>query len=524
MTQLFTNNAATATVGAITNVATSITVADGSKFPAPVAPDFALLTLVGLDGNGNENAWEVVKLTERAANVLTVVRGQEGTAAAAWADATRIELRLTAAGMSAKLDADLSTLTDAGALDGTETLPVNKTGAKRTTVQKILDWIKTQAITWAAKQTFSAGVDSVLNFGGSGAANVKALAAGTANSQRAGYSFYPTFGATADYATRRAADIWAGFDAGTWGAEHLSFGVGDAGDVQNQTTERVRIDATGSLELKSQGARIRGDFSNASLASRVAFQTNTANAATNIHAIPNGTSRQSGFKAETDPALASGVVASIDALETDARISSSTRGAFAQQALTFYIGATEAFRITPSRRFEIGTSALAPGLFIGRGDTANEGGQLELARATDNASAAVIDVFGNTATPDLRVIINSLVSLTVKGTGNVEHTNYTKLGESSPAIKVKKLTGTTGSAANTTGSVAHGVDVTKILSVSGYFINNASQRVSFSFTRDSGAQLVELFWDATNIHTVTGPGTTSACWSKSFTIFITYEE
>jgi hypothetical protein len=96
MTQLFANNVSTTLNGAISTVATVLTVANGSGMPAPTGGDFFLLTLVGLDGNGNESAWEIVKVTARTGNDLTVERAQEGTSARAWPDATRCELRLTA--------------------------------------------------------------------------------------------------------------------------------------------------------------------------------------------------------------------------------------------------------------------------------------------------------------------------------------------------------------------------------------------------------------------------------------------
>lgn len=96
MAQLFANNASTILNGAINNSTTTIVVLNGAAFPAPGAGDFFTATLVGTDTNGNENAWEIVTVTARSGNTLTVVRGQEGTAAASWANGTRIELRLTA--------------------------------------------------------------------------------------------------------------------------------------------------------------------------------------------------------------------------------------------------------------------------------------------------------------------------------------------------------------------------------------------------------------------------------------------
>lgn len=100
MTQLFANNITTTLNGAILAGDTFITVSDGSAMPSPTSGDYFLLTLIGLDGNGNENAWEIVKVTARTGNALTVVRAQEGTSAVGWADATRCELRLTAGSLA----------------------------------------------------------------------------------------------------------------------------------------------------------------------------------------------------------------------------------------------------------------------------------------------------------------------------------------------------------------------------------------------------------------------------------------
>lgn len=46
-------------------------------------------------------------------------------------------------------------LTEITANAGTDVLPVNDGAAKKTTLTKILTWIRTQANTWSAKQTFS---------------------------------------------------------------------------------------------------------------------------------------------------------------------------------------------------------------------------------------------------------------------------------------------------------------------------------------------------------------------------------
>jgi hypothetical protein len=90
MTQLFSNNAVATVNGAITDVATSITVTDGSAMPSPTGGDFFLATLS--DGTNIE----IVKCTARATNTLTVARAQEGTTGFAFADLDAVELRATA--------------------------------------------------------------------------------------------------------------------------------------------------------------------------------------------------------------------------------------------------------------------------------------------------------------------------------------------------------------------------------------------------------------------------------------------
>jgi len=95
MTKLFSNNAETTLAAGITTTGqTSISVTDGSVFPNPVAPDYFIATITQA---ATETSWEEVKVTARSSNTLTVVRGQEGSAAATWLSGDKIEIRWTAA-------------------------------------------------------------------------------------------------------------------------------------------------------------------------------------------------------------------------------------------------------------------------------------------------------------------------------------------------------------------------------------------------------------------------------------------
>jgi hypothetical protein len=96
MPALFSNNASATLASSITSAATSITVSTGmgSLFPALTSELYFYATLTD-----SSNNLEIVKVTGRAADVLTVVRAQEGTTARAYAAADKIELRITAAVM-----------------------------------------------------------------------------------------------------------------------------------------------------------------------------------------------------------------------------------------------------------------------------------------------------------------------------------------------------------------------------------------------------------------------------------------
>lgn len=106
MNQVFSNNAVTALVGSVGGSDNIMTVANGSAFPALSSGSFFLATLIEPNANGNEVAWEIIKVIDRNGNTLSVVRGQEGTAARAWPDGAVIEARLTAGTLAAKAPLD----------------------------------------------------------------------------------------------------------------------------------------------------------------------------------------------------------------------------------------------------------------------------------------------------------------------------------------------------------------------------------------------------------------------------------
>jgi len=86
----FTNNAKTTLASSLTNVATSASVVDGSVFPTLGAGEYFYCTFD--DGSNNE----IVKVTARSGNTLTIVRGVDNTSARAFSSGDSAELRATA--------------------------------------------------------------------------------------------------------------------------------------------------------------------------------------------------------------------------------------------------------------------------------------------------------------------------------------------------------------------------------------------------------------------------------------------
>lgn len=114
---------------------------------------------------------------------------------------------------------------------------------------------------------------------------------------------------------------------------------------------------TGNLNFSGNGLRITGDFSNATIANRLIFQTNTTNAVTAISAIPSGTATQSNLILynNSDPTNAS--TANILVNATEARINSGATGTGPALPMTFYTGGSERARIDTSGNVGIGTAS-----------------------------------------------------------------------------------------------------------------------------------------------------------------------
>jgi hypothetical protein len=121
------------------------------------------------------------------------------------------------------------------------------------------------------------------------------------------------------------------------------------------------ISDAGNLIFTGVGNRIQGDFSNATESNRVAFQTSTADNATNVNVLPNGTATLSAFAAVNNSNPNNAGYLAISSTTAVNIIDSGKTGTGTYNPLALYTNGAEKARLTTTGALSFGATGTAYG-------------------------------------------------------------------------------------------------------------------------------------------------------------------
>jgi len=147
-----------------------------------------------------------------------------------------------------------------------------------------------------------------------------------------------------------------------------------------------------NLAFQGTGNRITGDFSNATVANRVAFQTSTVDGATAIIALPNGTSTDSSFQSFGTSSTTNSSRTTLATNSTESTIRADRIGSGTYLPMTFYTNGSERIRIDTSGRLLIGS----PNTYTWNSITSG----VQVNSVSDDAASMSLSCWSSTATDE----------------------------------------------------------------------------------------------------------------------------
>jgi hypothetical protein len=130
-----------------------------------------------------------------------------------------------------------------------------------------------------------------------------------------------------------------------------------ATNVLGGTANVTALTTSGNLTFSGTNNRITGDFSNATIANRVAFQTSIVNGRTGIGLLPNGTEVRSDLILYNSSDTVNNSFLDIFCSDTQYAFSGNKSGTGTYLPMIFYTGGSERVRIDTSGNVGIGTNA-----------------------------------------------------------------------------------------------------------------------------------------------------------------------
>jgi hypothetical protein len=179
--------------------------------------------------------------------------------------------------------------------------------------------------------------------------------------------------------TFNGTQTWPTFNQNTTGSAATAT---TATNVSGGTISTTSVINSGNLAFTGTGNRITGDFSNATLANRLMFQTSTTDGTTSVGVIPNGTSNSSELRVYNNSAPTNSARGMLGANASDVRLVSGIDGTGTFLPLIFLTGGSERVRIDTSGNVGIGTSSPSTRLTIGGYSSANQTPDIQITRSS----------------------------------------------------------------------------------------------------------------------------------------------